>query len=274
MGRIWQAIRALLFYTGLVVLVLVMSLSVCLVVFFPVGFRQRWLTYGNKLIMVWLRITCGVKVAVMGIENIPKEPCVVLSNHQSTWETFFLQHLFVPASVMGTRFLPATKANPKEMLPVVDKPLIQYAVEEAIDAGITEMIFVTGRNKRSIADHFDQRRAAAGQNRVRSTTEAYFSKLISTFLCRLVPALFSILVFRRGLFASSGASHHQCLDVKALTQYWLATDPFYCRNRSAYPDTRMLILALQAAGFELRRSAEIRRQRPALTGPNVGKFAG
>src|SRR5512139_3634130 len=57
---------------------------------------------------------------------------------------------------MGTRFLPATKANPKEMLPVVDKPLIQYAVEEAVAAGITEMIFVTGRNKRSIEDHFDK----------------------------------------------------------------------------------------------------------------------
>lgn len=56
---------------------------------------------------------------------------------------------------MGTRFLPATKAMPKEMLPVVDKPLIQYAVEEAIAAGITELIFVTGRNKRAIEDHFD-----------------------------------------------------------------------------------------------------------------------
>lgn len=56
---------------------------------------------------------------------------------------------------MGTRFLPATKAMPKEMLPIVDKPLIQYAVEEAISAGITELIFVTGRNKRAIEDHFD-----------------------------------------------------------------------------------------------------------------------
>ena len=55
-----------------------------------------------------------------------------------------------PVAGMGTRFLPATKANPKEMLPVVDKPLIQYAVEEAVEAGITEMIFITGRNKRSI----------------------------------------------------------------------------------------------------------------------------
>ena len=56
---------------------------------------------------------------------------------------------------MGTRFLPATKANPKEMMPIVDKPLIQYAVEEAMAAGMTEMIFVTGRGKRAIEDHFD-----------------------------------------------------------------------------------------------------------------------
>lgn len=61
-----------------------------------------------------------------------------------------------PVAGLGTRFLPATKASPKEMLPVVDKPLIQYAVEEAIDAGITEMIFVTGRSKRAIEDHFDK----------------------------------------------------------------------------------------------------------------------
>ncbi len=61
-----------------------------------------------------------------------------------------------PVAGLGTRFLPATKASPKEMLPVVDKPLIQYAVEEAAAAGITDMIFITGRNKRSIEDHFDK----------------------------------------------------------------------------------------------------------------------
>ena len=60
-----------------------------------------------------------------------------------------------PVGGLGTRFLPATKAIPKEMLPVVDKPLMQYAVEEAYAAGIREMIFVTGRNKRAIEDHFD-----------------------------------------------------------------------------------------------------------------------
>jgi len=61
-----------------------------------------------------------------------------------------------PVAGFGTRFLPATKASPKEMLPIVDKPLIQYATEEAIAAGITELIFVTGRNKRAIEDHFDK----------------------------------------------------------------------------------------------------------------------
>lgn len=60
-----------------------------------------------------------------------------------------------PVAGLGTRFLPATKANPKEMLPIVDKPLIQYAVEEAVAAGITELIFVTNSTKRAIEDHFD-----------------------------------------------------------------------------------------------------------------------
>ncbi len=61
-----------------------------------------------------------------------------------------------PVAGLGTRFLPATKASPKEMLPIVDKPLIQYAAEEAIAAGATELIFITGKNKRSIEDHFDK----------------------------------------------------------------------------------------------------------------------
>jgi UTP--glucose-1-phosphate uridylyltransferase len=61
-----------------------------------------------------------------------------------------------PVAGLGTRFLPATKASPKEMLPVVDKPLIQYAAEEAEDAGVDQLVFITGRNKRSIEDHFDK----------------------------------------------------------------------------------------------------------------------
>jgi UTP--glucose-1-phosphate uridylyltransferase len=67
-----------------------------------------------------------------------------------------LRKAVFPVAGLGSRFLPVTKASPKEMLPIVDKPLIQYAVEEAASAGITEMIFVTGRNKRAIEDHFDK----------------------------------------------------------------------------------------------------------------------
>jgi len=62
----------------------------------------------------------------------------------------------IPAAGLGTRFLPATKAQPKEMLPIVDKPTIQYIVEEAIDSGIEDIIIISGRNKRAIEDHFDK----------------------------------------------------------------------------------------------------------------------
>jgi UTP--glucose-1-phosphate uridylyltransferase len=67
-----------------------------------------------------------------------------------------VRHAIFPVAGLGTRFLPATKALPKEMLPVVDKPLMQYAVEEAYAAGVREMVFVTSRHKRAIEDHFDR----------------------------------------------------------------------------------------------------------------------
>ena len=62
----------------------------------------------------------------------------------------------IPAAGLGTRFLPATKAQPKEMLPIVDKPTLQYIIEEAIESGIEEILIITGRNKKSIEDHFDK----------------------------------------------------------------------------------------------------------------------
>jgi CBS domain-containing protein len=77
-----------------------------------------------------------------------------------------------PVAGMGTRFLPATKASPKEMMPVVDKPLIQYAVEEAVAAGITDMIFITGRNKRAIEDHFDKAYELESELEARGKTRA------------------------------------------------------------------------------------------------------
>ncbi len=76
-----------------------------------------------------------------------------------------------PVAGMGTRFLPATKASPKEMLPIVDKPLIQYAVEEAVAAGVTDMIFVTGRSKRAIEDHFDKAYELETELEARGKTE-------------------------------------------------------------------------------------------------------
>ncbi|MGM0563939.1 MAG: UTP--glucose-1-phosphate uridylyltransferase GalU [Pseudomonadota bacterium] len=76
-----------------------------------------------------------------------------------------------PVAGMGTRFLPATKASPKEMLPVVDKPLIQYAAEEAVAAGCDELIFITGRTKRAIADHFDKAYELEAELALKNKTE-------------------------------------------------------------------------------------------------------
>ena len=67
-----------------------------------------------------------------------------------------IKKAIIPAAGLGTRFLPATKAQAKEMLPIVDKPTLQYIIEEAIDSGIEEILIVTGRNKKSIEDHFDR----------------------------------------------------------------------------------------------------------------------
>jgi UTP--glucose-1-phosphate uridylyltransferase len=76
-----------------------------------------------------------------------------------------------PVAGFGSRFLPATKASPKEMLPIVDKPLIQYAVEEAVAAGITDLVFITGRHKRAIEDHFDKAYEIENELSARGKTE-------------------------------------------------------------------------------------------------------
>lgn len=100
-----------------------------------------------------------------------------------------------PVAGLGSRFLPATKAQPKEMLPIVDKPLIQYAVEEAVEAGITEMIFITGRNKRAIEDHFDKayeleaELEAAGKEKLLSMVREVIPKHIHCMFIRQSAAL-------------------------------------------------------------------------------------
>lgn len=85
-----------------------------------------------------------------------------------------------PVAGLGTRFLPATKAMPKELLPIIDKPLIQYAVEEAIAAGLDTLIFITGRNKRAIEDHFDGNIEL--ESALRSKGKNILQKVYSAFL--------------------------------------------------------------------------------------------
>lgn len=100
-----------------------------------------------------------------------------------------------PVAGLGTRFLPATKASPKEMLPIVDKPLIQYAAEEAIAAGATELIFITGRNKRSIPDHFDKsyeleaELEAGGKTEMLETIQSILPKSVTCIYIRQSEAL-------------------------------------------------------------------------------------
>ena len=96
-----------------------------------------------------------------------------------------------PVAGLGTRFLPATKASPKEMLPIVDKPLIQYAAEEAIAAGATELIFITGRNKRSIEDHFDN------ASELEASLEAGGKKQLLEILRGILPTHVSCIFIRQ-----------------------------------------------------------------------------
>lgn len=96
-----------------------------------------------------------------------------------------------PVAGMGTRFLPATKASPKEMMPIVDKPLIQYAVEEAMAAGVTELIFVTGRGKRVIEDHFDK------AYELEAELEQHGSKKLLEMVRNIIPASVSCTYVRQ-----------------------------------------------------------------------------
>ena len=104
-----------------------------------------------------------------------------------------------PVAGFGSRFLPATKAQPKEMLPIVDKPLIQYAIEEAVSAGVTEMIFITGRGKRAIEDHFDT--AYELENELRSAGKTELLKLVQN----VIPAHVNCIFIRQG--AALGLGH-------------------------------------------------------------------
>ena len=102
-----------------------------------------------------------------------------------------------PVAGFGTRFLPATKAMPKELLPIIDKPLIQYAVEEAIAAGINTLIFVTGRNKRAIEDHFDSNPELEAALQIKGEFEKV--KMIRNIIPSGVECIFVRQPYQKGL---------------------------------------------------------------------------
>jgi 1-acyl-sn-glycerol-3-phosphate acyltransferase len=97
--------RTALFYAGFVALTVSASIITCLLFFLPFNILQRVATTGNYLVMQWLRLTCNIKIVVSGAENVPAGACVILSNHQSTWEAFYMQWFFQPACFILKREL-------------------------------------------------------------------------------------------------------------------------------------------------------------------------
>lgn len=124
-----------------------------------------------------------------------------------------------PVAGLGTRFLPATKAMPKEMLPVVDKPLIQYAVEEAAAAGITDMIFITGRHKRAIEDHFDS--APELERDLKSKTKMLFGDFESSCAPELIS--FLSVSLNRLDWATQSCAPSRSSEKSRLPFCWLTT---------------------------------------------------
>ena len=98
--RWWWGLRSAIFYVGFIGLIALMSAVACLLFFLPFAKRQRIATKGNQLSMWWLQLCCNIQIVVSGEHHVPAGPCLVLSNHQSTWETFYLQWYFQPASVI------------------------------------------------------------------------------------------------------------------------------------------------------------------------------
>lgn len=105
MTQFGRGLRSAVFYLGFILLVVFISAVTCALFFLPFRLRQRIATFGNHMTMLWLRFTCNIRIEVHGADNVPLGPCVILSNHQSTWETFYLQWFFQPATVILKREL-------------------------------------------------------------------------------------------------------------------------------------------------------------------------
>ena len=173
-----------------------------------------------------------------------------------------------PVAGLGTRFLPATKASPKEMLPIVDKPIIQYAVEEAVAAGITELIFVTGRSKRSIEDHFDKayeletELKARGKDRLLETIQRMLPSDVSCVYIRQSEALglgHAVLCARQVV----GDEPFAVLLADDLIQ---ANPPVLKQMMAVYEHHRNSVLAVQQVAREETRFYGIVKTRPLDSG--------
>jgi len=173
-----------------------------------------------------------------------------------------------PVAGLGTRFLPATKASPKEMLPIVDKPIIQYAVEEAVAAGITELIFVTGRSKRSIEDHFDKayeletELKARGKERLLETIQSMLPSNVSCVYIRQSEALglgHAVLCARQVV----GDEPFAVLLADDLIQ---ANPPVLKQMMAVYEHHRNSVLAVQQVAREETRFYGIVKTRPLDSG--------
>jgi len=173
-----------------------------------------------------------------------------------------------PVAGLGTRFLPATKASPKEMLPIVDKPIIQYAVEEAVAAGITELIFVTGRSKRSIEDHFDKayeletELKARGKERLLETIQCMLPSNVSCVYIRQSEALglgHAVLCARQVV----GDEPFAVLLADDLIQ---ANPPVLKQMVAVYEHHRNSVLAVQQVAREETRFYGIVKTRPLDSG--------
>lgn len=143
-----------------------------------------------------------------------------------------------PVAGLGSRFLPATKAQPKEMLPIVDKPLIQYAVEEAVAAGITEMIFITGRNKRAIEDHFDT------AYELESTLEAAGKQKLLELVQQVIPKHVNCIYIRQSAPLGLG---HAVLCARPI----VGNEPFAVMLADDFMDTEEGVIPVLAQMTEL-----------------------
>lgn len=173
-----------------------------------------------------------------------------------------------PVGGMGTRFLPATKASPKEMMPIVDKPLIQYVVEEAIAAGITEMIFITGRHKRSIEDHFDKSYELEAELEMRGKTETL--KMLRSIVPKNITCIYirqaEALGLGHAVLCARPAVGNKPFAVLLADDLIDSTDPVMWQMTELYERNHCSILGVQKIALADTISYGIVKPEPGIDG--------